>query len=79
MLENIKARIAERLYHSELFADLRCEDQDESYRAGIRVGKKTERKAILADLEAKSLEDFKDKKLALGYQHAVEVVKGTVQ
>lgn len=54
-------------------------DPNEMWHAGYQAGLEVKQAAILAELSDKSLHGFSDPSLALGYSHAVAVVKGEVK
>lgn len=54
-------------------------DPNEMWHAGYQAGLEVKQAAILAELSDKSLHGFSDPSLALGYAHAVAVVKGEVK
>ena len=54
-------------------------DPNEMWDAGFRAGQEVKQDNILAELSEKSLHGFSDTSLALGYAHAVTVVKGELK
>lgn len=54
-------------------------DPDELWQEGYTAGVEAKQSAILAQLSQKSIQGFSDASLALGYSHAVSVVKGEVK
>jgi hypothetical protein len=54
-------------------------DPNEMWDAGFRAGQEVKQANILAELSEKSLHGFSDTSLALGYAHAVTIVKGELK
>lgn len=54
-------------------------DPNEMWYEGFAAGVETKKSHILSELSEKSLAGFPDASLALGYAHAVAVVKGEVK
>ncbi len=54
-------------------------DPDELWQEGYTAGVEANHAALLAKLSQKSIQGFSDPSLALGYSHAVSVVKGEVK
>lgn len=50
-------------------------DPNELWHEGFAAGKEVQQAAVLAKLQEKSLEDFSNSALRLGYKHAVDTIK----
>ena len=54
-------------------------DPNEMFAEGMAAGREVEKAQILRQLSDKSLAGFSNASLALGYNHAVEIVKGELK
>ena len=54
-------------------------DPNEMYNEGFAAGLETGKARTLSELSERSLAGFSNTSLALGYNHAVEVVKGELK
>jgi len=54
-------------------------DPNELWHEGYAAGREVQKAATLAILEEKSLWEFSDQTLKLGYRHAVDVVRGVAK
>jgi hypothetical protein len=72
-----------RIVTNRQLREMQAAAEAEGYRAGSFAGgsqaKKRLAEDILAELMAKSLNDFTNEELKLGYNHAVDVVKTIIE